>query len=255
MDNCNPTFNLVELGAKLSSVDFPKNDKEKEPMQHIPYQQAIGSLMWAMVYTRPDLAYVVGQVAKFMSNPSPTHWTIVQQIFKYLKGTLSKEITYKKYKELLFGFSNTDCGGDLDSRHSTGGYYFTFAKATISWSSKHQNSVSLSSIEAEYMALSKATTKAIWLQRLLNDVRFPQKIVNIYYDSNSGIGLTTPTKQHERTKHIDIRYHYIREKVIEGLIFVLPCSTNDNIVDIFTKGLTRDIHEKFTLGLGVVNKT
>lgn len=130
-----------------------------------------------MVCTRLDLAFAVSTIAKYMANPGPNHWTAVKRIFHYLQGTLSKGLVYHKSSTsplLLHVFTDADWGGDLDTRRLTGGYCFLLSQAAICWSSKKQPSVSLSSTEAEYMALSKAAIEAIWLQRLLTDLGFPQ---------------------------------------------------------------------------------
>ena len=140
-------------------------------MSRVPYVSAVGGLMYAMVYTRPDIAHAVGVLSRFMSNPGKEHWTAVKRVFRYLRGTSDYGLCYQGRPILeimleIHGFVDADWAGDLDQRRSTSGYVFSLFGGTVSWMSKRQSVVALSTIEAEYIAATHANKEAVWLQRL-----------------------------------------------------------------------------------------
>ena len=157
---------------RLSSELCPKTQDEKDFMNNVPYKSAVGSLMYAMVSTRPDIAHVVGVVSRYMSNPGKPHWEAVKWILRYLKGTSDYVLCFGRNHAQLQGFSDSDLAGDREKCRSTTGYVFTFAGAAISWASRLQHCVALSSAEAEYLALSEGAREMIWLQRLLSDLHW-----------------------------------------------------------------------------------
>ena len=142
------------------------------------YQSAVGSLMYAMLGTRPDLAYAVSVVSRYSSNPTETHWKAVKRIFRYIRGTLSLQLTFKGPLMPLNGYTDADWAGDRDTRRSTSGYVFNVGSGAISWSSKRQPTVALSSCEAEYMGQTQATKEAVWLSDLLDQINPPEAPVN-----------------------------------------------------------------------------
>jgi hypothetical protein len=178
MENSKAVFTPVQTGTKLSeATDKPKDEKqemaihEEDTFNKTAYQQAVGSLMYVMVGTRPDLAFAVALVSKFCSNPSTTHWLAVKRIFRYLKGTANYGIEYQATRaDQLIGYCDSDWGNDNTDRRSIGGYVHLLAGGAISWKSKKQNTVALSSTEAEYMATTQAAKEAIWLRQLLKDL-------------------------------------------------------------------------------------
>ncbi|UYV60538.1 K02A2.6-like [Cordylochernes scorpioides] len=163
--------------SKLTKEMCPKDNQEIEEMNKIPYRQTIGSLMYLMTGTRPDIAYAVSRVSQFMNNPGPSHWTAVKKIFGYLKATKNIGICFggSSCTTSLIGFSDADFAGDLDTRKSTTGYVFMLNNGPISWCSQKQNCVSLSTTESEYIAASKATKEAIWLRQLLRELHQEQR--------------------------------------------------------------------------------
>ncbi|OAE36026.1 hypothetical protein AXG93_2535s1020 [Marchantia polymorpha subsp. ruderalis] len=187
MADCKPIDTPMEPGLKLSVLDSPNSVGESEEVKHIPYQATVGSLMWAMVCARPDISFAVSSVAQFMSNPGLTHWKAVKRIFRYLKGTLDFGLVFTRVDKPsgLTGYSDADSGGCLHTRRSTSGYCFQLNGGTISWTSKKQKSVALSSTEAEYMALSKAGAEAMWLRELLTDLGFELESTTIFCDNQS----------------------------------------------------------------------
>ncbi|UYV83987.1 hypothetical protein LAZ67_X000796 [Cordylochernes scorpioides] len=226
--------------SKLTKEMCPKDDQEIEEMNKIPYRQTIGSLMYLMTGTRPDIAYAVSRVSQFMNNPGPSHWTAVKKIFGYLKATKNIGICFggSSCTSTLIGFSDADFAGDLDTRKSTTGYVFMLNNGPISWCSQKQNCVSLSTTESEYIAASKATKEAIWLRHLLRELHQEQvKPTTIFCDNQSCIRLVHNPEYHKRTKHIDIWYHFIRDHFQNHAIDLLYVCSNDQAADIFTKAL------------------
>jgi hypothetical protein len=259
--DCKPVGTPMEPGIVLQ-----KSDTEVDMKLQQEYQRAIGSLMYTMVQTRPDIAYAVSTLAQYSSNPNHTHWTAVKRIFRYLKGTLSLGIEYSRDARRgneLVGYSDADYAGDRDNRRSTSGFVFMLAGGPITWASRKQLSVALSTCEAEYMAMSKASTEAMWLRKLLHEVDFstpstpPQTNLGIkikpmlYADNQGAIALTENPVFHNKTKHVENRYHYIRERVAEGSIAVKYISTDNMIADGLTKPLSRIKFQRFVQQVGL----
>lgn len=222
-------------------------------MSNVPYHEAVGSLMFLTVVSRPDLSYAVNLVSKYTNNHNENHWQAVKRIFRYLVGTVNVGIEYKYSGSLskLIGFSDADFAGDVDIQRSTTGYAFSFANGLVSWSSQRQKLVTLSTTEAEYVAVASAAKEAIWLRNLLNDLGYRQKNATvILIDNQSTIRLVKNPEFHKRTKHIDIKFHYIREKVESGDICVQYTPTDSQRADMFTKALPkRFIDMRNNLGL------
>ncbi|MCO5579895.1 hypothetical protein L7F22_033760 [Adiantum nelumboides] len=193
-------------------------------MQSVPYASACGSLMYAMVATRSDIAHAAGVKSRFMVNPSRLHWDAVKSIMRYLKGTKNKCLCYGKGPLELKGFCDSDMAGDVDTRKSTSGYIFTLAGGAVSWCSRLQKIVALSTTEAKYISATEASKEAIWLARLCSEFGLPDKAPMIGCDSQSAICLTKNAMFHARTKHIDVRHHFIREVLEDGLITLVKLS-------------------------------
>jgi len=165
----------IPIGVKLSAKQCPKTQEEEEDMSYVPYASVVSSPMYAMVSIRPDIAHVVGVFSRFMSKPRKKHWTIVKQVFRYLCGTSDYGLCYQGRLGLdrvldIHGFVNADWAGDLDQRRSTSGYMFNLFGGAISWMSKKQSVVALSTTEEEYMAATHASKEAFWLQRLCSSM-------------------------------------------------------------------------------------
>ncbi|KAH9659029.1 hypothetical protein KPL70_023708 [Citrus sinensis] len=222
---------------KLSAQLFPSTDAEREYILQVPYSNAVGSLMYAIVCTRPDISHAVGIVSRFMHNPSKGHWQAVKWILRYIQKTVDIGLLFERDDTLgqgVIGYVDSDYAGDLDKRRSTTGYVFTFAGGPISWKSTLQSTVALT-IEAEYMAITEAVKEAIWLQGLLENLGLAQEYINVYCDSQSAIHLTKNEVYHARTKHIDVRFHFVREIINEGKIFLQKIKTAENPADMLTK--------------------
>ena len=226
---------------KLSASQCPKTEEEREYMSKVPYSNAVGSLMYAMVCTRPDISHAVGTVSRYMHNPGKEHWQAVKWILRYIQKTLDVGLIFEKddmVGQHVVGYCDSDYASDLDKRRSTTGYVFTLAKAPVSWKSTLQSTVALSTTEAEYMAITEAVKEAIWLQGLLDDLGVGQKQVTVFCDSQSAIHLAKNQVYHARTKHIDVRYHFVREIIEEGGVLVQKIKIDDNPADMLTKVVT-----------------
>ena len=248
MSNCNSVATPVESGAR-----YEKRGEDDEPFDIKTYQAAIGCLTYLSTSTRPDIAAAVGMLSKFMGDPAESHWVGVKRIFRYLKGTSNYGLVYVGGdNDELVGYSDSDWAGDVVTRRSTSGYVFQFGRSTISWSSRRQATVAKSSTEAEYVALSMATQEAIWLRRLLDNYGVTIDAATVIHEDNQGaIELSRNPKHHNRTKHIDVSYHFTRERISTKEIDVRYIPTGDNTADIMTKGLGRVAYEKHRDSLGV----
>ena len=177
-----------------------------------------------------------------MENLTTEHMSAVNQILRYVKGTIDLGCKYRKGKEglVLHGYSDSDMAGDVDDRKSTTGMVFYLGPNPISWNSQKQKVVARSSCEAEYIAAGTAASQAVWLRRLLADLtkREVQKVL-LKIDNQAAISLCKNPVHHERTKHIDVQFHYIRECIEEGMIEVQHVNTKDQLADILTKSLGR----------------
>jgi hypothetical protein len=209
MQECKSVSTPLEPGRKFESL--AENETQVNVQE---YQMVIGCLTYATTATRPDLASAVGILSKFMSRPGKDHWQ--GGTFNYgLKFVADGE------KPVLNGYSDADWGGDSETRRSTSGYVFQIQGNTISWCSKRQSSVSRSTTEAEYIALSNACQEGVWLRRLMSDIKLKEvEPTTIYEDNQGAIQLSRNPKFHNRTKHIDITHHFVREQVNRNVISV-----------------------------------
>jgi transposase InsO family protein len=229
-----------------------ENDKKVE---NVPYREAVGSLMFLAVVSRPDIAFAVNTVSKFLNNHNDEHWRAVKRIISYVSGTIEYGIEYfcsEKACELI-GYSDADYANDIETRRSTTGYLFELANGPVTWCSQRQKLVTLSTTESEYVAASVASREAIWLRKLLKDIR-PQceKATVIFVDNQSAIKLVKNPEFHKRTKHIDVRYHYIREKVNAKEIKVEYVPSELQKADIFTKALTKEKFKRLCSSMNVI---
>ena len=250
MEDCKAVASPVDVSVKNVAVD------QMTPAIDVPYREAVGALMHLMCATRPDIAFAVGMIARFMETPQDVHWTAVKRIFRYLQGTKSHGIHYKSSGRVDFTcFSDADWAGDVADRKSTSGYVVKLNGGPISWGSKKQSSVSLSTSEAEYIALSLAIQEGKWVHRLLCEILVatgvPRPAFVIFEDNQSCIKMTKNPVNHGRAKHIDIKYHHIRDEIKSGEVQVEYCSTQLMLADLLTKGLSGPRHQQLTNDLGI----
>jgi hypothetical protein len=240
MSEARPVGSTLPTNCKLSSKQSPKTKAEKEDMMKVPYASAVGSLMYAMVCTRPDIGYAVGVVSRYMSNPGKEHWTAVKWILRYLKGTANVCLRFGSGKPELDGFTDSDMSADADTSRSTSGYVMTYAGGAVSWQSRLQKTVALSTTEAEYMAAVEAGKEIIWMKDFIRELGIRQEEYRLYCDSQSAIHLAKNAAYHSRTKHIQRRYHWIRERIEDKEFVLTKIHTDENGSDMLTKVLTPD---------------
>lgn len=225
--------------------------------QRLEYQSMVSVLMYLMLGTRPDIAFAVSCVSRYASNPDQQHVSAVKTIFRYLQGSRRLCFRYTGDLKPLSGFTDADWGGDLDTRRSTGGYVFDVGSGAISWSSKRQQTVALSSCESEYMAQTQATKEAVWLQRLFTELKnqntpvAPDTVI-IASDNQGAIALSKNPGNHGRSKHIDIQQHFVREMTEARKIELVFVPTGEMVADGLTKPLGKEKFASFRKALGLV---
>ncbi|GAW08946.1 Gag-Pol polyprotein [Lentinula edodes] len=248
-------------GVKLSDSPSPLPEDEIEFMKDKQYRSIVGSIMWGQVCTRPDLAFAAGLLARYQLNPGRQHWECIEWVAGYILHTIDYSITYKAPGPLnslpgaslkTHAYVDSDHAGCRDTYRSTSGYVFFMAGALVSWSSKRQATVALSTTESEYIGLSRATQQAVWLASFMTEVDLTQQgPINLLGDNFGSVCLTENSKRHALVKHIEMRHHYVREKVTSGEVAVQCIRSGDSVADIFTKPLSGVIHSKLVSQLGL----
>lgn len=248
MSDCKPVHTPCEANVQLK-----KAETESDVLKDVPYQELIGCLLYLSQGTRADIAYAVNQLSRFNNKPTSQHWIAAKRVLRYLKGTQHLKLTFKKTDANIIGHCDADWATDTEDRRSCSGYVFTFQGAAISWCSKKQPTIALSTTEAEYMSLATATQEALWLKQLEEEF-WPSMSgipIVIFCDNQSAISISGDDIYHARSKHIDIRYHFVRERIANKQISVRYKSTQDMMADVLTKGLHRPKHEIFTMAMGL----
>ena len=258
MAECNPSTTPMDSG--LPNTIMPSSSDYQAPSKTVLwYSSAVGSLMYAMTMTRPDIAFALSIVSRYCNNPDSTHVAAVTRILRYIKGTLYDGIIFcgDPDAELdLTGFTDADYGSAKEDRKSTSGWLFCLGGGPISWSSKRQSVVALSSCEAEYIALNEAGKEAIWLQRILKElglINYSPSPTLIYEDNQGTIALAENPEFHRRSKHIDIRYHWIRDAIAQKQITVDYVSTQEQAADGLTKALSVKAFQEFKGMIGMAS--
>ena len=249
MNDCKPVSTPIECGAKLSKYD------EGEHVDATSFKSLVGSLRY-LTCTRPDILYAVGLVSRFMEAPTTTHLKTAKRILRYIKGTINFGIFYYQSNDYrLLGYSDSDWAGDLDDRKSTSGFVFFLGDTAFTWMSKKQPIVTLSTCEAEYVAATSCVCHAIWLRSLLKELGMTQKEpTEVMVDNKSTIALAKNPVFHDRSKHIDTRYHYIRECITRKDVQLEYVKSQDQVADIFTKPLKHEDFVKLRSLLGITNQ-
>jgi hypothetical protein len=245
MRDCKPCSTPVETHSKLSADGTPVTDPTH-------YRSIAGALQY-LTFTRPDIAFAVQQVCLFMHDPREPHFTAMKRILRYLQGSHDLGLHLSQSAPLtLTVYTDADWAGCPDTRRSTSGYAVFLGDNLISWSSKRQATVSRSSAEAEYRAVANGVAEACWLRQLLGELRCPLRRATIVYcDNISAVYLSSNPVQHQRTKHVEIDLHFVRERVALGEVRVLHIPTTSQYADIFTKGLPLSVFTEFRSSLNV----
>ncbi|CAJ2658399.1 unnamed protein product [Trifolium pratense] len=245
MAQCNSVNSPIVPGNKLT------RDQDGSIVDATNYRQIIGCLMYLLA-TRPDLTFSVCLIARYMEKPKEAHLMAAKRVMRYLKGTLNLGILYKRGDDLkLQGWSDSDYAGDFDDRKSTSGYVFMLGSSPISWSSKKQAIVTLSTTEAEFVAVTACACQGIWLRRILEQLNQQQNCTIIHCDNSSSIKLSMNPVLHGRSKHIDVRFYFLRDLTKDGVVKLIHCSTQDQIADIMTKALKLESFCRFRERLGL----
>jgi cell wall-associated NlpC family hydrolase len=249
MKHANAKVIPLSPGTKLQKDEGEPLDAEQK---HI-YSSLVGSLNYLAVCTRPDIAFPVGVLARYLASPTSDHIAAAKGVLRYLAGTTNHGLNYgaKLGDSTIIGYCDADHAGDLDKRRSTTGYTFILNGGSISWSSKRQETVALSTVEAEYMAAASATKEALWLRGLLAELGLPYQTIQIYADNQGAMQLVKNPIVSARSKHIDVRYHFVREHVAKEEVAFHYISTNEMKADSLTKALSGDKHSFCKLGMGV----
>jgi hypothetical protein len=234
MLDCNPAQSPLPTTFK----PVPATNTEFEEARHLPYAQLVGAVLYSSTVSQPDLSHAASVLSRYISKWSKTHFGAAKHLLRYLKGTKNYALIFKAVKQTV-GYYDSDWGGNLDTQRSTTGYLFKIFEGVVSWRSRRQPTVALSTTEAECMASADAARQAIWLQQLLEDLQlglgkdpFP-----IYNHNTDTVALSKNPVYHERSKHIGLQHHYLRERVEDGTISLLHIPSVNNIADLFTKPL------------------
>ncbi|KAI7953544.1 hypothetical protein MJO28_006091 [Puccinia striiformis f. sp. tritici] len=252
-----PNTHLVKSTDDESAEFLKINDR---------YRSAVGSIMYLAICTRPDISFAVGVLSRHLSKPNQQHWDAFKHVLRYLKATKNQSIIYKSDNgrslegdqswETPECASDTDWAGDRSSRRSTTGYIFKYLGGALSWRSRLQQTVALSSTEAEYRATTEAKQEILWLCKLMKELNLIVKLpITLKCDNLSAKYLASNPFYHSRSKHIEIEFHWIREKVKEGFIRLEYCKTTEMIADLFTKNLGKQSFKKLKKMIGLTESS
>jgi hypothetical protein len=254
-------FNLIDAstvttpfapGSHLSATDCPTNNDEIREMGMRPYRELVGALSWLALGTRPDIAFATSSLARFGHNPGRVHWEAAKRVLRYLKGTKTWRLRLGGKTPQIAAFTDADWGSHRDDRRSIGAYIVKMGIRAVSWKSKKQSCVTLSSTEAEYMALCQASKEAVWMADFLESLGVPLRgpmVVNA--DNQGSIALAKNPVFHDCSKHVDIQYHFTRDLVKQEKIQLNYVPTKDMLADVLTKSLPRAQHELLSIGIGM----
>ena len=252
--DANPATLPMEPGLKLRRPDLSAlSEEERQTLEKLPYRSLVGALIYLAIGTRIDIKVDVQQLTQFLDCYSFEHWNAAIQLVRYLKGSRTLWLKLGGANKIkLIGYSDSDWANCPDFRRSVGGYAFSLGSGIISWSARKQRNVTTSSCEAEYVAAFEAAKEAVWIRQLLRAIGFPQdKPTTIYCDNNAARILSEDPLLHARVKHMDIKYHYLRECVENREVILKYISTRDNLADALTKPLERQKFIRFRTFLGL----
>ena len=247
MADCRPVSTPMEANLKLDKLNVAKVDIHD-------YQSMMGSAMYGMIGTRPDLAQSVGALSRHTATPGQHHQTALKRVYRYLRGTSEYGITYdgKLSDPDPQVYCDADWANDPNDRKSISGYVTMMCGGAVSWSSKKQSVTALSSTEAEYIAAACAAQESSWLVAFLTEIGCPpRKSIPLFVDNQSAIKLIMNPVTHDCTKHIDMKYHYVRDAQENGIIDVKYCPTGNQTADILMKPLSREKLKCFTESMGL----
>lgn len=258
MTNCNPVSTPMEAGLILSRYsDVVLTREEELELQHLPYRRLVGLLMYLAIATRPDISLAVQKLSQFMTFYNLTHWAAAKRVIRYLKGTRTLKLRLGgSVAANLTAFCDASHACCPDSGRSVSAYCFSLGSGVISWASRKQKTVAQSTCDAEYIAAAEACREAMWLRMLMTEIGLTQSYPTpILTDNEAALALSKDPRFHARAKHINTKYHYIRECSENGDIHVSYVPTKDNIADIFTKALPSATFRRLRDFLGLCEAT
>lgn len=240
--------------VQLSSADCPQDDTAAQEMQDKPYESLVGCLLYFVVSTRIDIAHAVHKLTLFTRNPGRRHWEAAKRVLAYLRATATHGLLFRgldpstglSRRIVASAYCDSDYAGDKDTRRSTSGVLAFVGGNVVAWSAKRQPIVTLSSCEAEYVAMSTAVQELRWLRSLLHEIGFPVDTPSpLLCDNQAAIALSQsqPERSAARTKHIDVRYHFVKDEVASGQVLIDWVPTEDQLADLLTKALARPSFE------------
>lgn len=239
----------LELNHKLHDPELLKQDA----VDSKPYAEILGSLMYCATATRPDISYAVSVLSKFTSEPRPEHWKALKRVLRYIKGTYDRGLMYRKCDKMdVTCYTDADWAGDRGNRRSMSGMAIFITTAPVCYRAQQQPLVALSTTEAEYIAAAMCGQDLLWIRRFLGELNIKVNKYTLMCDNQSSLKLIRNPEFHQRTKHIDTRYHFIRERYAEGCFELEYVSTTEQLADIFTKSLTFEKHANLRSKLGCI---
>ena len=255
MEESKKGFLPMRHGVSLSKEMCPSTPQERDRMSRIPYASAIGSIMYAMICTRPDVSYALSMTSRYQVDPGEQHWIAVKNILKYLRRTKDTFLIYGGEEELsVKGYTDASFQTDRDDSRSQSGFVFCLNGGAVSWKSSKQDTVADSTTEAEYIAASDAAKEAVWIKKFITELGVVPSIsdaVELRCDNNGAIAQAREPRSHQRSKHILRRYHLIREIIDRKDVEIMRVPTDDNIADPLTKALSQQKHDRHTRSLGI----
>jgi len=255
MENSKRGFLPMSHGVHLSKTQSSSTPGELEDMRRIPYASAIGSIMYAMICTRPDVSYALSITSRYQANPGMAHWGAVKNILKYLRRTKESFLVYGGETELVVkGYTDASFQSDPDDSRSQSGYVFILNGGAVSWKSSKQETTADSTTEAEYIAASEAAKEGCWIRKFVSElgvVPSAEGPIELYCDNNGAIAQAKEPRSHQRSKHVLRRYHLIREIVERGDIKVCRVDTEANTADPLTKPLGQAKHMLHASSMGI----
>jgi hypothetical protein len=241
--DCSPVSKLLDPGSRLDMSQCPQTPEDDEFMRDKPYVSAVGALMYLAIATRPDIAHAVSVLCRFMSKPGPAHWKAAKHLFRYLRGSVDYRLTYApdpSSTQLFTTYSDADHGGNPDNGRSTSAYVVKMGTGAVSWMSRLQSIVALSTTEAEFSSAVSAGQEIVWMRSFLGELGYAFDAPSLLLvDNQSAIQVVRNPEHHGRMKHLDLRFFWLRDMVNSGAIAMRYIPTADMAADLLTKALAR----------------
>jgi hypothetical protein len=257
MLDCNPVTTPLDPNITLSALMSPSTKEEREQMKNIPYINILGAIAYLAIATRLDLAYTISVLSRFSKNPGMAHWTALKHVLHYLKGTLDIKLRYAPdptTNKLFTSYSDADHGGNPDNGRSTSGIVIKMGTGAISWMSRLQSFITISTTEAEFVAAVSAGQEILWLHHLFTELGL---VINspstLHINNMSALSIAHNPEHHGRMKHLDLRFYWLRDEIEKVTIRVQHISTNKMPADVLTKSLPRQKLIEMLPMLGLIN--